>query len=137
MSASRSAQRCSAVVTWARVGRPLVSASPRSAVQFLSEDQRRVALGAGCGGWGAAWARPRSARSLGVGTGLPGGAAGAGPGEEPFFAGCAAGGGGGAGVDSGSGAERIAAISGRISGRGPGGGQIPATSRARIAAVIH
>lgn len=78
---------------------------------------------------------------LGRGHPLPDGAAaasssGCSVGAEPFFAGAWTG--CGEPLDSGSGADRIAAISGRTPGRGPGAGpHAPAISFARIAAVIH
>ncbi len=61
MSSSRSAQRCSAVVSWARVGMEAASAGSAAgrSTQPLSEDQRRVAEVGGCG---AAWAPGRAGR---------------------------------------------------------------------------
>nr|EIF89215.1 hypothetical protein [Streptomyces tsukubensis NRRL18488] len=78
MSSSRSAHRCSALVSWARVGSDAVSGGsprvPARSIHPLSEDQRRVAEAGGCGcGPGAR----RAARSLGVGTPLAAGADGA------------------------------------------------------------
>ena len=119
-----------------------------ASTQPLSEDQRRVAAGGGLlgGGWAAGRRAAAPARSLGVGTPLAP-AAGARPGA-PFcrrpaarpavLRGCrrrpALARGRGERPDSGSGAERIAAISGRGAG---GGAQIPPRSLARTALVIH
>ncbi len=58
MSSSRSAQRCSAVVSWASVGSETASggSAPDRSTHPLSEDQRRVAVG-GCGRGGRLRAR--------------------------------------------------------------------------------
>ncbi len=137
MSSSRSAHRCSAVVSWASVGMAATSGgsatAPGRSTQPLSEDQRRVAVAGCCTGW-APGARS-AARSLGVGTPLGAVARS----WVPFSATAAAGGCAGCSAgrsdavpsaDSGSGAERIAAISGRGAG---GGAQTPVSSLARTA----
>ncbi|CAM5625886.1 hypothetical protein SGRIM128S_00584 [Streptomyces griseomycini] len=110
------------------------SATGRS-TQPLSEDQRRVA-DAGCGGCWTPGPR-RAARSLGVGTPLTAGVRSALPFRAPAAGccgSCAVRSAAAVSADSGSGAERIAAISGRAAG---GGVHTPVDSLARTARVIH
>lgn len=141
MSSSRSAQRCSAVVSWARVGRlsPAVtacSAAGRS-TQPRSEDQRRTGP-VGCWAEAGCGAEARPAMSLGVGTTLSAVAAAAG---RPLAtgtagAGPAAGRTPGAGTTPGGaagGAARILAIS----WRGPGAGKTVEVSRRLNEPSIH